>query len=113
MQIIYLNSFTQFPQETCKNYFSRFDDKVQQLKSLGREFDNMYLGERCILGMVPENKKPCYQLYFSSKLKSKLDNFEDLCKFIDEMNVVAIPRKEEIKALVVSSSDQNRNSSGL
>jgi hypothetical protein len=110
MRIIYLNSFSQFPQENCKNYFSRFDDKVQELKSLGREFESMYLGERCILGMVPENKKQCFQLLFSMKLKSTMDNVEDLCKFIDEMNVVAIPRKEEIKALVVTSNDQNRNS---
>ena len=41
MRIVYLNSFTQFPQETCKNYFARFDDKVQELKSLEREFDSM------------------------------------------------------------------------
>ena len=77
-RVVYLNSFTQFSQETCKNYFARFDDKVQELRSLGREFDNIYLGERCVLGMVPENKKQCYQLLFSSKLKSTMDNVEDI-----------------------------------
>ena len=35
MLIVQLNSFTQFLQETCKKYFLRFDDKVEELKSLG------------------------------------------------------------------------------
>ena len=105
-----LNHFKQFPKETCKNYYSRFDDKAMELKQLGRNFDDIYLGEKCIRGMLPIYKVHAQQFLYSSGLKSTSSNVYELCKYLDEMHEEVGAKPEEIKALVVTATEPIRNS---
>ena len=106
-----INYLKQFSGELCKNYFTRFDDKAIEIKELGRNLDDVYLGDRCIRGMIPNNRSQANQFLIASRLKSTMVNVWDICKYIDEMNEDNNAKKEEIRALAVSNSEHIGNNS--
>ena len=77
-----INYLKQFSGELCKNYFTRFDDKAIEIKELGRNLDDVHLGDRCIRGMIPNNRSQANQFLIASRLKSTMVNFWDICKYI-------------------------------
>ena len=75
-----------FQEKKCKDYYARFESKFTELKDLGRDFDDEYLGEKIYRGFLAVNKRVLLPLMMNNNFECTFTNLGDLCKFVDEMD---------------------------
>jgi hypothetical protein len=88
-----LNNFYQEDDESCKDYFDRFETMYTTIKDLGKTFDQYHLGERLYRGLLATNKRVILPIMMSNDFDCSFNNLAVLFKFVDDMDEEPNPNK--------------------
>ena len=88
-----LNTLFQFPGESCKTYFARFEVGYTELRDLGKDIDDGAIGLQVYRGLAPINKRLFHPFMGSNELSCTLQNISDLCNWADELDEDPNPNK--------------------
>ena len=88
-----LHSLYQLPNETSRNYYTRFEAKYTELIDLGKELHDEEIGLMIFKGLSPMNKRLLHPFMSTHNLNCTLTNMSKLCKYADEMDEDPNPNK--------------------
>ena len=87
------HSLYQLPNETSRNYYTRFEAKYSELIDLGKELHDEEIGLMIFKGLSPMNKRLLHPFMSTHNLNCTLTNMSKLCKYADEMDEDPNPNK--------------------
>ena len=85
-KVTHLHTLYQFPTESSRTYYTRFQGKYTELLDLGKELHDEEIGLMIFKGLTPTNKRLLHPFMANHNLNCTLSNMSKLCKYADEMD---------------------------